>query len=71
MMAVRVIMVELMTRNKALPGDSPDYYLFIYFFISLSIKSKSMFYDIVFLRVFLIAKHSRGRSKRIIDRQRL
>jgi len=43
MMAARVIMVELMTRNKALPGDSPDYHLFIYLFISLSIKSKSMF----------------------------
>ena len=43
MMAARVIMVELMSRNKALPGDSPDYYLFIYSFISLSIKRKSMF----------------------------
>jgi len=43
MVATRVIMVELMTRNKALPGDSPDYYLFIYSFISLSIKSKIMF----------------------------
>ena len=32
--AARVIMVELMTRNKALPGDRPDYYLFIYLFIS-------------------------------------
>jgi hypothetical protein len=41
-------MAELMTKNKALPGDSPDY-LFIYF---PSIKSKSMFYDVVFLRVF-------------------
>ena len=27
MMAEKVIMVELMTRNKALPGDSPNYYL--------------------------------------------
>jgi hypothetical protein len=43
MMAGNVIMVELMTRNKALPGDSLDYYLFIYLFIFLSIKSKSMF----------------------------
>jgi hypothetical protein len=32
MMATRVIMVELMTKNKALPGDSLDYlYLFIHF----------------------------------------
>jgi hypothetical protein len=43
MMAARVIMVELMTRNKALLGDSPDYHLSIYLFIFLSIKSKSMF----------------------------
>ena len=43
MVAATVVMVELMTRNKALPGDSPDYYLSIYLFISLSIKSKSMF----------------------------
>jgi len=28
-------MVELMTKNKALPEDSPDYHLFIYVFISL------------------------------------
>jgi len=40
MMAARVIMVELMTRNKALPGDSPDYYLFIYFLISLFNKTQ-------------------------------
>ena len=31
MMATRVIMVELMTRNKALPGDSSDYYLLFTF----------------------------------------
>jgi hypothetical protein len=41
MVAARVIMVELMTRNKALPGDSPDFYLFIYLFISLSIKARA------------------------------
>ena len=31
MMAARVIMVELMSRNKVLPGDSPDYHILIYF----------------------------------------
>jgi hypothetical protein len=31
-MAARVIMVELTTRSKALPGDSPSYYLFTYLF---------------------------------------
>ena len=41
MMATRVTMVELMTRNKALPRDSPDYHLFIYLFISLSIKARA------------------------------
>jgi hypothetical protein len=41
MVAARVIMVELMTRNKALPGDSPDYHLFIHLFISLSIKARA------------------------------
>ena len=41
MVATRVIMVELMTRNKALPGYSPDYHLFIYLFISLSIKARA------------------------------
>ena len=69
MMATRVIMVELMTRNKALPGDSPDYHLFIYFFISLSIKSNGMFYDVFFLRVFLVANLSRGISIRMMDKQ--
>jgi len=33
-------MVELMTKNKALPGDSPDYHLFIYF---SSIKARACF----------------------------
>ena len=33
-------MVELMTKNKALPGDSPDYYLFIYLFIFLFNKKQ-------------------------------
>jgi hypothetical protein len=41
MKATRVIMVELMTRNKALPEDSPDYHLFLYLFISLSIKARA------------------------------
>ena len=41
MVAATVVMVELMTRNKALPGDSPDYHLFIYLFIYLSIKARA------------------------------
>ena len=69
MVATRVIIVELMTRNKALPGDSPDYHLFIYFFISLSMKSKGTFEDIFVLRVFSVANLSRGRSRRMMDKQ--
>ena len=40
MVATRVIMVELMTRNKALPGDSPDYYIYILIYFLFNKKEE-------------------------------
>ena len=64
--ATRTLMVKLRTINKALPGDSPDYHIYFPFN-----KSKSMFQEIVLLRVFLVANHSRWRSKRTTDMRHL
>jgi len=70
-MAARVIVVELMTRNKALPGDSQDYHLFIYFFISLFNKKQEYVLGYSFPSGIFGPNLSRGRSRRMMDKQHL
>ena len=53
-------------KNKALPEIAR---IIIYLFPFN--KSKSMFYDVLFLRVFLVANLFRGRSRRMMDKQHL